>query len=198
MSMRRPPRDGGASATAGAPTSALARLCAALLPVLRARDVDGFRAALDDAADLLGDTSELQARSDDGLRAIMSDMLREPRRFGLPPWPREQSVIAEAPPPREPAPREPPSAPPTTRREGAPAARPDRAPAPTATARPSAEASVYPPAAVETASLEPEPAAVNLSLPGFGTAVRPVPRPRRRLGRRPRGEGGEQLRLWDS
>lgn len=82
-------------------TEALTRLCAALYPVLRARDVDGFRRVLAAAEDVLGDTSELLAWPEERLRALMADMLREPRRFGLPRWP---APAASPPPPAPPAP----------------------------------------------------------------------------------------------
>lgn len=91
MSARRP-----SAGPAERDSEALTRLCAALYPVLRARDVDGFRRVLAAAEDVLGDTSELLAWPEERLRALMADMLREPRRFGLPRWP---APAPPAPPP---------------------------------------------------------------------------------------------------
>jgi hypothetical protein len=93
MRARRPGGRTTEEATA-VESTALARLCAALHPVLRARDVAGFRRVLAAAEDILGDTSELLVWPDDRLRALMADMLREPRRFGLPRWPVEREQPA--------------------------------------------------------------------------------------------------------
>jgi hypothetical protein len=90
-------------------TEALTRLCAALYPVLRARDVDGFRRVLAAAEDVLGDTSELLAWPEERLRALMADMLREPRPRRLPrPHPHRQRRPPRSPRRRYPCPASPP------------------------------------------------------------------------------------------
>lgn len=105
----RQPSAGPAERTPPADTTALARLCAALYPVLRARDVAGFRRVLAAAEDVLGDTSELLAWPDSRLQALMADMLREPRRFGLPRWPSARAERPGAPAPAPTAAPAPPS-----------------------------------------------------------------------------------------
>ena len=72
----------------------------ALYPVLRARDVDAFRQLVADSEDLLGDTADLADWPTTRVRTLMADLLREPRRFGLPRWP----ALAEQPPSAAPAP----------------------------------------------------------------------------------------------
>ncbi len=83
-----PPRQPAAPPDAG-----LEAFRRALYPILRARDVAAFRRLVADSDDLLGDTADLADWPPTRVRALMAELLREPARFGLPPWPSSAETI---------------------------------------------------------------------------------------------------------
>lgn len=74
--------------------------CRGLFPILLEGDAAAFRRYLARWEDVIGDTAELAETSEAQQRRTMTAMLRNPRQFRLPPWPRtpaEASPLASPP-----------------------------------------------------------------------------------------------------
>ena len=65
-------------------------------PILVEGDVAAFRKHLALWEELVGDSTELAAAPEDHTRRTMAAILKNPRQFGLPPWPREAAPVTYA------------------------------------------------------------------------------------------------------
>jgi hypothetical protein len=89
MAVRKGGR-GDAGRAASHDTEAAAQLeafCRGLRPILLEADVPAFRRYLAQWEDVIGSPAELSEETAEQTRQRMASMLRQPRRFGLPPWP---------------------------------------------------------------------------------------------------------------
>lgn len=66
----------------------ITQFCKGLYPILVAGDVDAFSRYLSQWEDVIGDTAELTTTSEAQQRRTMTALLRHPKQFNLPPWPR--------------------------------------------------------------------------------------------------------------
>lgn len=77
---------GGIDLAAGG-SGRMAEFCSGLHPILLQADAAAFRRYLAQWEDVIGDTAELGATSEEQLRRTMTALLRRPGQFNLPPWP---------------------------------------------------------------------------------------------------------------
>lgn len=74
----------------------IAQFCKGLYPILLAGDVDAFARYLSQWEDVIGDTAELTTTSEAQQRRTMTALLRHPKQFNLPPWPRTPPEVDAA------------------------------------------------------------------------------------------------------